>query len=593
MAQCLLKTIPAFNNMQSFGVLSYATKRVRHVGFKFPFRNRMQMIDEKLIERFYSKVFTIPRKRISASLGLVTIILASILNGIVSKAFFAQRYLFIGLALIALLLAISRFIGLAFNSRRVFFLALLLLVFVEVFDFAVIHLGFFELIVLAPASIAALLTLVLYFTSEASEKKVVIAVLFILLALYPINHFYSFSSPHKMTSYAIASVAGILLGLTYVKYLDRDYGGFNTKLLLKSFILFWLTSKPHYFEKRLEEVGEMRNGWVKCLSIGKAKLISTSFHPGPLRNVGGARLVEKILEMPNAIYLHSATKHEFNPATLKDVERIVTGIECGENTMAAYRPYEVEGERFLLKVFPFESVNLLIFSGKIATDDMPPEINSVAERYFGEAMVVEAHNAYMEDYEIKAEDFYELEELIRRACSFPRIESELEYCFIKERCETSTICGWLALLLLKYGEDIHGILMLDGNNVERKFRLKLEEFALRHGVRLTVVSTDNHSKTGVSPKIGYKPVGSDESDEEVVSDFLSRAFRTANFEKAKVRYGRKEVMAVVMGKKFFDGVEKAFLKLGEKALYFLWAIMALQLVLTALLGIYVLEAIYT
>ncbi len=551
------------------------------------------MIDKKLIEKFYSKLFAIPRKRISVSLGLVTILLASILNSTTSKTFFAQRYFFIGLAMIILLLVVSRFIGLAFNSRRVFFLVLLLLIFTEVFDFIVIHLGFFELIVLAPASIAALLTLVLYFTSESNENRVVLAVLFILFALYPVNQMYSFNAPHKMTSYAIASVAGISLGMVYIKYLDRDYGIFNTRLLLKSFILFWLTCKPDYFEKWLERAGELKNGWIKCLSIGEVRVISTSFHPGPLRNIGGARLVGRILEMPNTMYLHSATKHELNPATRKDVEKIVENINRAQALPAgnAYRPFEVEGEKFLLRVFPFDCVTLLIFSGKYATDDMPPEINSIAERYLGEVVLAEAHNAHMEGFDIDAEDFYELEELVRQACSIPRIKDHVKYCFLKEKCETSSICGWIALLMLKYESETHGILMLDGNNIRKNFRQKIEDFALDYGVKLTVVSTDDHSKTGISPKVGYKPVGGDEIDEKIVISFLERAFSSSRFEDGKVSYSRKDVEIRVMGKKFFDAVEKVFIDIGEKALYLLWAIMAFQVILTALLGIYVLEIV--
>ncbi|AEA47421.1 DUF2070 family protein [Archaeoglobus veneficus] len=551
------------------------------------------MIDKKLMEKFYSKIFTIPRKRISVSLGVITILLASILNGIVSKAFFAQRYFFIGLALIVLLLAISRFIGLAFNSRRVFFLALLLLIFIEVFDFVAIHLSLFELIVLAPASIATLLTLVLFFTSEAGERRIVAGVILMLLALYPVNYMYSFSTPHRTLSYTIASFAGVMLGLAYIKYLDRDYGVFNTKHLLKSFILFWLTSKPEYFEKRLEKAGEKRKGWVKCLKVGNARLISTSFHPGPMRNVGGARLVSRILEIPDTMYLHSATKHELNPATLKDVDRIVKSISCDAAESITidkvYRPFEVEGERFSLKVFPFEDVSLLIFSGKNATDDIPTGINSIAERYFGEVMLVEAHNAHMEDFDVSAEDFYELEELIRTACSIPREESNLEYCFFKERCETNNICGWIALLLLKYDSEVHGILMLDGNNVVKEFRHRLEKFAEERGVRLTVVSTDNHSKTGISPKVGYNPVGSNKEDEKAVFSFMERALSDAKFKKADISYGRREVEITVMGKRFFENVEKAFIQLGEKALYLFWAMIAVQIVLTILLGIEVLE----
>ncbi|MFP3947080.1 MAG: hypothetical protein ACLFVI_09285, partial [Archaeoglobaceae archaeon] len=58
------------------------------------------MIDNHSMERFYSKMFTTPEKRISVTIGLVTITLASIINGITSEVFFAQRYFFIGLFVI-------------------------------------------------------------------------------------------------------------------------------------------------------------------------------------------------------------------------------------------------------------------------------------------------------------------------------------------------------------------------------------------------------------------------------------------------------------------------------------------------------------
>jgi putative membrane protein len=547
------------------------------------------MIESKLLEKFYSKLFTIPKKRISVTLGITTIFLASLLNGIVSKAFFAQRYFFLGLFIIACLLLAKRPLKLAFNSRRVFFLSLLILISIEVFDFIVIHLlDNFYLIVVAPASAATLLTMTFYFTSEVSERRVALVVAVIFLALYPVNHFYSFQVPHRALGYSLTTLFGVLLGIVFVKFIDKDFGIFNTKNLLKSFVLFWLTSKPEYFEREIEKVGIEQKGWIKCLSIGKAKLVSTAFHPGPMRNIGGALLVPEVLErVENSIYLHSTVKHENNLVSREEVEKVLSSIKCSCDNLKVFLPFEVEGQKYTLRVFPFEKVSLLILSGKDAIDDMPALLNEVAEEYFGEVMLVEAHNAYREDFEVTAEEFYELEELLRKASSTSTTESQLQCSFFKEKVEGSNICGYLALLLLKYSSGLYGILMLDGNNVRKSFRDELEWFGRKKKINLTVISTDNHSRTAVSPKVGYKPIG-DDRDKKVVYAFLEKVLRNIEFEDARVSYSRNDVTAKVMGKKFFERVEEAFIALGEKALYLLVAVVLLQLVVTIVLGIAIL-----
>ncbi len=540
------------------------------------------MIDTDLLEKFYSKIFTTPRKRITVTLGIITIALASVLNGMVSKTFFAKRYFFIGLALIVLLLLFSRFIGLAFNSRRTFFLALLILIFVEVFDFFAIHLGFFELIVLSPAALSTLLTLVLYFTSRADEKKVAFAVVVMLLLLYPVDYHYSFSAPHRMLSYVISTFLGVLLAIAYIRYLDREYNGVNIREMLKSFILFWLTTNPTEFEKKLRELGVKKTGFVKCLKLNNVRIVNTAFHPGPMRNVGGAKLVEKITAK-EAIYLHSATKHELNPASEEDVDKIVGAIKCCDFKCTAGEPFELEGEYYRLHVFPFDRVKLLILSGKKVTDDLPPELNDFAEKELGEVILCEAHNAHGDDVPLKAVE--DAKKLIAKAKE-PFKESKLRICFKKADISTNNFNG-VAAVMLDYGKVRYCLLSVDGNNMVLEFRRELEKIAERRGVRLIAMTTDNHSKTGISPKVGYKPVGSDEIDRKLISSFLLGFLESiSECKNAEITYGRREVEVTVMGRNFFESIEKGFRELGEKALYLFWLLIAIQMVVTALLGMF-------
>ena len=543
-------------------------------------------MDVSVIERFYSKIFTTPKKRYSVALGITTIVLASILNGISSKAFFAQRYFFLALFIILAIVIFGKAIHLAFNDRRAFFLALLILIFIEIFDMLVIHLKHPNLIILAPTSMASLITITMYFTSESDEKRVCFLSFLMLMMFYPINYFYSFNAPHRLVAYLLSSFLGVTTGYLFIKYLNKDVG-FNVKEFLKAFLLFWLTTNPHYFERKLEKIGVEKNGWVRCLRIGDTKLISTSFHPGPIRNIGGAKIVERILEKGNTIYLHSATTHANNLVSEKEVEKVVSSIKCNGKRIDPMEPYIIEGEKYKLIVFPFKDFKLIVVSGKNEIDDLPEEIQSFAEK-FGDVLIVDAHNSFEKEFEIEREDVEEIKSLIKRAAERRGMPTNLKYVFFKEKINSKNICGYIALLLLKC-KSKYAILMIDSNNIKREFRAKIEDYIKAKGYYPVVISTDNHSKTGVSPKIGYKPAGDDESDVKSVFKFLeSKLNLKFEFRDAEISYSKKEVVAKVMGEKFFEDVEKAFLSLGQKALYLFAFIILIQILVTILLGLTIL-----
>lgn len=546
------------------------------------------MIDSHSIERFYSKMFTTPEKRISVVIGLVTITLASIINGITKEFFFAQRYFFIGLFVIICFLVSRNYIGLAFNTRRVFFLSLIFLISIEVFDFIAIHLlNTFYLIVVAPSAATALITITLYFTSKASERRIFFTSALIFMVVYPVSHMYSFQVSHRFLAYTLIVAAGIILSFLFIRFMDRDFRAFNLKKLLKSFILFWLTTNPQYFEKEIVKSGFEQAGWTKCLSIGDTKLVSTSFHPGPMRNIGGASLVPKFLEkFQNSIYLHSASKHEDNPVSGEDVQNILNSVKCSGKELIASYPYEVTGNRFVLKVFPFSEMKLMIFSGKEAIDDLPSQMNHTAEHYLGEVMLVDGHNAHKENYDITDEDTVEIEQLIKEAADIQTEESDVKYFFYEQDMDNKNL-KHAAILFLEYGESIHAILSLDGNNIDRDFKEELEDYGKNNEVGLTVTTTDNHSKTGVSPKVGYRAVG-DKQDRQKVRSFLQEAFRRMEFTEGSICYSRNKVTARVMGRQFFEDAERAFKELGEKSLYLLLAVVVIQLLLAFILGMQIL-----
>ena len=544
-------------------------------------------MDQSVFERVYSKVFTIPKKRISVTLGIVTIVFASLQYGL-AREFFARRYIALGLILIILILILGRTIKLAFNSRRTFFLALLILISIEIFDFIAFHFGTPYLISLTPALISSFLTIILYFLSEANEDRVYAVSLIMILLIYPFNYRYSFDAPSRLDFYIltltyifIASV-GVFLGYLYIRFLDRDFG-FNLKDLLRSFTLFWLTSNPAYVEKELDGTGMIKEGWIRCLSIGNVKIISDSFHPGPFGNVGGAKLVKRILDMGNTMYLHSASTHGENIVSGEEAEKLMDSITCNCKELRAMKPYEVESKKFKITVFPFDNFRLMIVSGKNAIDDIPPEVQEFADK-FGDILVCDAHNSYKKGYDVTPDEVEEIKSLIEKATGIETEESTVMYSFSKRKVDTTNICRYLALLILDYEGEKYAVFMIDSNNIEKTFRLRVERFLEDKKVKAIVISPDDHAKTGILPKLGYEPAGADKSDVRAVFDFLKEIDFKNIKEKGKISYCKKDVKAKVIGSAFFENLERAVIQMGGKAMFLFFLIIFLQLTIAVILS---------
>ena len=550
-------------------------------GLKSVYHSGTRSMNNDILEQHYSNIFTLPKARFTLALGMVSIVFASILYG-TARAFFATRYLLLALTFVILVFLMGQFIHLAFNGRRIFFLAFLMLIFVEIFDFIVFHLGFPYLISLTPAIISSFLTIILYFSSEADEGTVCSVSFSMILLIYPLNYLFSFDAPSRFhivaltASYVVLAFLGTVTGYLYIKFLDRDMG-FNVKEFLRAFLLFWLTSNPRYLEEKLESVQTPHRGWIRCLSVGKAHLIAHAFHAGPFRNIGGATLVKRILSMENAVYLHSATNHDKNLATRREVERLVQSVSCSGENIAAMKPYQVSNERFTVTVFPFERFRLMVVSGNEVIDDLSSEIQEFADA-FGDVLVVDAHNAHRKGYEVTREDINTLKLLVEKAARIESEKSVLSCSFTKKQVHAANICDYLALLLLDYGDVKYALFMIDSNNIRKGFRLKIERFLREKGFQPVVISTDNHLKTGLPPKLEYYPAGEDKSDHQAVFSFLQSVDFARMEDTGTVTYTKREVELNVIGNAFLENLERATVKLGKKGIYVFILVLALQLV---------------
>ena len=537
------------------------------------------MIDTHLIEKFYSKIFSVPKKRISVTLGFLSIILASYLNGVSGKEFFIFRYFFLGLALILVLIAVSRVLKSGFNDRRVFFFALFLLIIIESADAIAIHIFDAKFIILSPSAISFILTVVLFFTSESFSF---LAAFLVMLVIYPVDYLYSFNAPNRFELYAISSLIGIFLGYVFIRYLDRNVGRINIAKIVRSLVLYWLKNDPKIFEDELINLAEKKMGRVFLIKLGDVKIFAPEFHPGPFRDVGGAKLVEECLKRYD-LFLHAVSDHSSNPATIEDVRKIVN-TNLNLIKAKAKKPFCVEGDNFKLKIYPFDKFNLIIIHGIEMIDDFPSNIRSLAEKFFENPVVVDAHNAHKEGYEISTSDILEIYSLFERASKVnAELCKEFRISFKKADYSSDAVCGKVALALMKFDEEVHGILMVDSNNMERELRDGIEKLCLSLNAHIDVITTDNHSKTGISPKIGYKPAGI--KDFKFIRDFLIESFENAEFKNPEIYFGFKDVEANVMGKRFFKEAETALKNFGEKALYLFFLFSILSYIVSFILGL--------
>ncbi len=466
------------------------------------------------VESLYQKLFSIPRTEIMVAVSFLSALFLSLLDEILLY--------FWALVFVVSIVAVKA-INLKFDLKRISFLAFLI---------TVISLP----AVLVNGSVTAsafLLFLVYYFCSEKKSLSIPLA-----------------SVPYFVLSPNISTLLALLISsifvAVYLRMLDVKVGVVRIKNFVENFVLFWLTSNSKYMEKFLEGSAEEFEGRVRCLTVNNARVIQTDFHPGPFRNVGGARLVER-LSAGNAVYLHSPTFHARNPVSSGEVEKIVSSVKCSGKNLIPQKPFRIESSNFEVYCFPFSEQRVIFVSGKKHIDDFI--ISS-------ESFVVDCHNAFEENYDPDSRDVEEIKSLVREAEKRASQPVEVKSAFVRIDAETESLCGYVAAILLDYSGERYAIIVFDANNVDLKFRKHVENLFGEIGYKAIVVSTDNHAKTGVRAKLAYKPAGGDSKDWEIAERLFEKC-RNAELKETVFSYSEERVRIKVMGEKLLRDSEVA------------------------------------
>lgn len=319
------------------------------------------------------------------------------------------------------------------------------------------------------------------------------------------------------------------MNIKIVRLKLRDY--------VEAFIKFWLTSDPKFAERVLIEDSESFVSRARCLNIKNFKIISTDLHPGPFRNIGGAKLVE-FLDSENLVYLHSPTSHERDPVSEEEIRKIKDSLSCDGEKIFPMTPFEVEGDRFKIFCIPFSKIRLIFVSGKERIDDFLLSSNN---------FVVDCHNANFFG-ELSEEERREIESLVRKVeevVSSP--EKEVKFSSVKIYCSTKSISRYVSAVMLEFSSGKYAIVVFDSNNVKREFRELVERRFSEIGFKAIVCSTDSHAKTGVRVRESYVPAGGCAEDYEVLEILLEKC-KKAKFDVAEFKYFETKVEVRVLGK---------------------------------------------
>lgn len=451
------------------------------------------------------KLFVLPKVRTLAIFYLIMAIFLLFYNFIV--------FMFL-IALTATTFTAIPLIKLRFNLRRVLFLSILVSM-LSFLSFAIS--GTF-------AGPFFLFLAVMYFCSERGFIFSVIISSIPFIAFQP-------------TSVVFLILSTFLFYLYLRLLMSVRVGRSTMREFSEKFVKFWLTNDSKYAEEILIKNSEIYEGRVRCLRLNDFKIISTDFHPGPFRNVGGAKLVN-LLDFPNAIYLHSPSTHERDPVSEEDLIKIRDSLKCDEIKLKPMKPFEIESKNFRVFCIPFDKIRLIFVSGKRRLDDFMLD---------SKKFVVDCHNANFFG-DLEAGEIREIEELVRKA---ENTHSEnvngIRGSFVKMSAESESISKYISAILLDYGFVKYAVVVFDSNNINLGFREIVERRFHEIGFKAIVCSTDNHSKTGIRVKESYKPAGEAKDDLKLL-DLLFENCKSAKFEELSFTYGESTVKVRVLGR---------------------------------------------
>ncbi|MFP3269251.1 MAG: DUF2070 family protein [Desulfurococcales archaeon] len=330
----------------------------------------------------------------------------------------------------------------------------------------------------------------------------------------------------KISEKAVIGSLVLLFGLFIVKYVSKRLAyGVDPFFLFGSFVES-LFGKSDSFEKVLDSFSETKNVELFLFRINgdpPTVVIVSNVHPGPFKNVSGAKLVRMLKERLeglgyNVIFFHGVGGHESDPATVAEVEKLVDRIasaltekgwvKCDQEGSS---PFTIEKGDVKITGFSLSGCPPLILLSRRqgSMDDIPRDFVANIENLPG--ILVDAQNKFDGEvyWDSKVADDLKaaLSELPTRKC-----HPKLGYASVpvEELDPSENEIGPLGMKVfaIECGSTLGAFAVIDGNNMKEDARKELEKAARDAGFEVVeIATTDNHESTGGSKGRGYKIIG--------------------------------------------------------------------------------------
>jgi len=380
-----------------------------------------------------------------------------------------------------------------------------------------------------------------------------------------------------MTTATSVGLGAVFLVLIEVK--GRNLG-YSPITVARAFIKTWFTGNPVKLEEAFSKYGKIEDLRTKILILNRVGadpvvLVFPTLHFGPFRNIGSSRFIyhmeEALGRHVKSFIFHTAGSHEHNLVSSEDsvglAKKLNTLINNYYSTLANLKMCEpmrikVEGWSAYVLRGPTLAVVFLVNTER-GSDDLPHELWEYLESKLSDQLmtaVVDSHSFKGE----KVSDLRELEGVINEVVSKCKCEEGRDFMVgygegvINGKC-TGVCHNLVKALTMNFGGRRYAIVYIYGNNMDGRYRTKLEEMIKKLGfIEVEIVTPDDHSCAASLTETPYDIVREDrevtkavlKAVKEAVSNEMEAYYSTLEAVVKNVKYVGRSIfnMAVGLGK---------------------------------------------
>lgn len=349
----------------------------------------------------------------------------------------------------------------------------------------------------------------------------------------------------------IANIIFLLAIYSFIKVIESPLKkNLGVGLLeLISLLIAHIDEGSRSLEKVFEDMGEPIDTLVGTISFKgkngiKSLFISPCVHPGPLGGIGGSNMPTILAERFDnfTMVAHGPSTHDFNPVSIKEIDKIEFAIKKGLNEMN-YSPsaskfvrYSEENAKVGVQFFNDGIVLLNTFAPN-GSDDIEfgvgLSIMTQSRKHCNvkNSIIVDCHNSFNEE---KGRVLPGNPEVFQLLDTIDKIECNTNSSDIKVGCsqdlmedlDKSNGIGesGLKVMVIEVQNQKTAYVLLDSNNMEIGFREEIVENVSDLDIdEIEVMTTDTHSVNTLSN--GYNPVGLSKRKEiiEYIKNTINKA----------------------------------------------------------------------